>query len=143
LFTSAIGYGLYQSDEGVGYFMVGNLPTVLQEISEIKISKEVFGLKKIEFTEKNIVAKFYFNSPFAFPVKIEDILIQGESKKSNVKFELKLEKEVTIQPYENSTLTLKGNLPSKLGNEEIELKGAKIIMEILGITIEIQEGGAG
>jgi len=140
LLISGIGYGLYQSDGDIEHFMIGNLPTILQKFSKIKISKDDFGLKKIDIAGKSIVAQFYFDSPFPFPVKIKDILIQGEGKKSNVEFEIELEKEVMIQPHENSTLTLRGNLPLNLEKEEIELKKAKIIMEILGITIEIREG---
>ncbi len=140
LLISVIGYGLYQSDGDFEHFMTGNMPTVLKEFSEIKVSKDIFGLKKIDVAGKSIIAQFYFNSPFPFPVKIKEILIQGESQSSNTKFEMKLEKEVLIQPHENSTLTLKGDLPSSLENAEFKLKNARITMEILGLIIEVQEG---
>ncbi len=146
LLISVLGYG-YQSDGDFEHFMVGNMPTVLQELSEIRVSKNVFGLEKIDFRDKSITAQFYFHSPFPFPVKIKDVSVQGESqgKKGYTSFEMRLEKEVLIQPHENSTLILKGEVPSylvsNLETARFKLEKIRMSMEILGMTVEIQKGG--
>ncbi|MBO8183398.1 MAG: hypothetical protein H0Z28_11505 [Archaeoglobus sp.] len=131
-----IGYGFSQSED-IEHFLLGNMPVMLKDFSEIKFSEKTFGLKGVEITGKSVVTEFYFASPFPFPVKIKEVLIKGETK-SGDEFELKLEKEVLIRPYENSTLTLRGNLPRHLPESDVKLKDARVSVEIFGILVEVE-----
>jgi hypothetical protein len=129
---SGVGYGFFQS-ENFDHFLMGDMPKTMEQFSRIELSEKTFKFKEVKILGKSIVAEFYFDSPFPFPIKIKDILIEGETK--NGVFELRLEEEVLIQPYENSTLTLRGDLPYAEG--EVRLRDARIILEIFDIDVEI------
>lgn len=132
---SVLSYGFQQS-ENAEYFLLGNTPLMFQEFSKIEFSEENFGVRSVNVIGKSLTVEFYFQSPFPFPIEIKDVLARGEA--NGKEFELRLEKEVTLKPYENSTITLSGELPFFIPETNVGLKEVRITLKIFGIEVEIE-----